>query len=77
MRGESMTEKARVFHEQLGLLLELIDVADRHGNDSVEADAVRDRCETSWHKMDARSKEIVRQVSAEFNRLEDTAVNTG
>ena len=59
------------FRVHLGLLLELIDATSAFGNDSKEADAIRDRMEASWLAMDEQSSEAILAISAEFNRLED------
>jgi hypothetical protein len=59
------------FRLQLISLLKLAVADMEHGNDSSEADTVRDQMDGSWERLTPKQRIVLRQLSAFINDLEE------
>ena len=50
--------------QYLCLLLQLDDVVAKHGNDSEEANAVRDQMDAPWYKMSSAEGDLANEIAA-------------
>lgn len=59
--------KSKAYYESGLLRYELQEVVRRHGNDSPEADEVRDRMIDPWRAMSEAEQKEIRDLSAALN----------